>query len=398
MRRAPCRIRSSTRPVKITTTRLFPGTRNRFGDYSKTQVDPSNDFDMWTMQEYAMLRAGIDDGNTGSNSSKWSTWWAKLSLQPTLAKIKSFNATGFDDGRVLLQWNSTYEVDNLGYNVYREVAGQRTKVNPQLVAGSALITGNTVALSSGKGYAWADLPQSTATARYFLEAIDLKGQSTWTGPISVKSFASSPAAALEQSVLLTRIGMAQSQMTIGQGSTPVETRAQVAELSAAGSQIQSGLAGQASIKIPVRREGWYRIPQSELRAAGLDPRVDPRNLQLYVDGRTVPMIVIGEQEGRVDAIEFYGHRPQQRGYGRSRLLAGSHDATRHSHQANKSEWWNCDSRKLPLHSRTQRPHVVLLSLEERRCGELLRAAGDWCGSGSVDDIDGGGGRINRCES
>src|ERR1044071_4845969 len=95
-------------------------------------------------------------------------------------------------------------------------------------------------------------------------------------------------------------------MTLGQGSTPVETRAEVAELSAAGLQVQSGLAGQASVKIVVRREGWYRISQSDLLAAGLDPRVDPRNLQLYVDGRAVPMIVNGEQTGRPDSIEIYG--------------------------------------------------------------------------------------------
>jgi hypothetical protein len=229
-----------------------------------------------------------------------------ITAAPTLAKVGSFDAINANDGRVLLKWNSTYEVENLGYNVYREVAGQRTKVNPQLIAGSALITGDKVALSSGKGYAWADQPQSTATARYFLEAVDLKGQSTWTGPVSVKAFSGSPAANLEQSALLTRIGLAQAQMTLGQGSTPAETRAPVAEPSAAGLQIQSGLASQASVKIAVRREGWYRISQSDLLAAGLDPRVDPRNLQLYVDGRTVPMIVNGEQTGRVESIEFYG--------------------------------------------------------------------------------------------
>ena len=154
-----------------------------------------------------------------------------ITAAPTLAKVGSFDAINANDGRVLLKWNSTYEVDNLGYNVYREVAGQRTKVNPQLIAGSALITGDKVALSSGKGYAWADQPQSTASARYWLEAVDLKGQSTWTGPVSVKAFSGSPAANLEQSALLTRIGLAQAQMTLGQGSTPVETRAQVAELS-----------------------------------------------------------------------------------------------------------------------------------------------------------------------
>ncbi|MGA9768450.1 MAG: S8 family serine peptidase, partial [Blastocatellia bacterium] len=87
-----------------------------------------------------------------------------ITAAPTLAKVGSFDAINSNDGRVLLKWNSTYEVENLGYNVYREASGQRTKVNPQLIAGSALITGDKVALGSGKGYAWGDQPQSTASA------------------------------------------------------------------------------------------------------------------------------------------------------------------------------------------------------------------------------------------
>jgi hypothetical protein len=65
--------------------KTFGGTRNRWGDYSAAQVDPSDDAALWTLQEYAMLRVGTDDGDTGSNSSRWSTWWAKLGLAPTAA-------------------------------------------------------------------------------------------------------------------------------------------------------------------------------------------------------------------------------------------------------------------------------------------------------------------------
>jgi hypothetical protein len=52
--------------------------RNRWGDYSKVQVDPCDDATLWTVQEYAKLRTGTDDGNTGSNSSKWGTYWAAV--------------------------------------------------------------------------------------------------------------------------------------------------------------------------------------------------------------------------------------------------------------------------------------------------------------------------------
>ena len=59
--------------------KTFGGSRNRWGDYSHTLVDPANDTNLWTIQEYAQLRT-VQDANTVSNNSRWGTWWAKLAL------------------------------------------------------------------------------------------------------------------------------------------------------------------------------------------------------------------------------------------------------------------------------------------------------------------------------
>jgi hypothetical protein len=56
--------------------------RNRWGDFSQAQVDPVDDKTLWTVQEYAKTRTGTDDGNTGSNSSRWSTYWASVGGAP----------------------------------------------------------------------------------------------------------------------------------------------------------------------------------------------------------------------------------------------------------------------------------------------------------------------------
>ncbi|HEY0544573.1 MAG TPA: carboxypeptidase regulatory-like domain-containing protein [Pyrinomonadaceae bacterium] len=74
-------------------------SRNRYGDYSTTQVDPSNDKDLWTLEEYAMARVGTDDGTTGSNSSRWSTWWAKVAFDPTAAMFTIGGRVQTADGR-----------------------------------------------------------------------------------------------------------------------------------------------------------------------------------------------------------------------------------------------------------------------------------------------------------
>jgi len=77
----------------------FGSGRNRWGDFSKAQVDPSNDTDLWVLQEYAKARVGTDDGTTGSNSSRWGTWWGKVS-PPAWVFI-----SGNTDSAPALAWN-----------------------------------------------------------------------------------------------------------------------------------------------------------------------------------------------------------------------------------------------------------------------------------------------------
>jgi hypothetical protein len=52
----------------------FTGSQNRWGDYSNTAVDPVNDLDMWTIQEYAATPA--------SGADRWGVWWARVSTLP----------------------------------------------------------------------------------------------------------------------------------------------------------------------------------------------------------------------------------------------------------------------------------------------------------------------------
>lgn len=45
----------------------------RWGDYSATVVDPSDDTTFWSLQEYAVMDTGPLDSN-----DRWGTWWAKI--------------------------------------------------------------------------------------------------------------------------------------------------------------------------------------------------------------------------------------------------------------------------------------------------------------------------------
>ncbi|HJW14613.1 MAG TPA: PKD domain-containing protein, partial [Thermoanaerobaculia bacterium] len=52
--------------------KTFGGSRNRWGDYSLTAVDPANDTDLWTIQEYAALPP------QPAPVSYWGTWWGRV--------------------------------------------------------------------------------------------------------------------------------------------------------------------------------------------------------------------------------------------------------------------------------------------------------------------------------
>jgi hypothetical protein len=51
--------------------------RNRWGDYSSTVVDPVNDTDFWTLQEYSLPSNGDPLVNS---HGQWATWWGRIEL------------------------------------------------------------------------------------------------------------------------------------------------------------------------------------------------------------------------------------------------------------------------------------------------------------------------------
>jgi len=50
--------------------------RNRWGDYSATQVDPVNDGDFWTVQEYSRPHVGALTNFSG----RWGVWWGNIAI------------------------------------------------------------------------------------------------------------------------------------------------------------------------------------------------------------------------------------------------------------------------------------------------------------------------------
>jgi hypothetical protein len=219
--------------------------------------------------------------------------------QPLAVKLASFEATGYDNGN-FLEWQTGFETDNLGFNLYRDEAGKRVAVNNQMIAGSALVAGSGVQIGAGRTYRWWDAGAKSGSTKYWIEDIDLNGNRTLHGPVMVNHLGGAPTES-RSAALLSQVGNVTSGV-----SRPLPVTAPLAVIRPEQTNLINTLAGQAAVKLAIKHDGFYRVAGTDLVAAGLDPKVDPERLQLYADGKPIPINVVSDKQGQVAAVEFYG--------------------------------------------------------------------------------------------
>ncbi len=109
----------------------------------------------------------------------------------TAVKVDSFTASP-DGGGNLIEFKTGRDVNNLGFNLYREDKGQRVKLNASLLAGTALMGGAGTTFTAGQSHHWHD-DGAGAGAVYWVEEVDLHGARTWYGPAVSRSVPGLPA-------------------------------------------------------------------------------------------------------------------------------------------------------------------------------------------------------------
>jgi uncharacterized repeat protein (TIGR01451 family) len=232
---------------------------------------------------------------------------------PTLAHLRSFEA--LKRGRaVVLRWRTSYELNNLGFRVYRETAAGRERITPRILAGSALAVGKDRPLPSGRTYAWID-HDPVADARYWLEDVDLDGTRQWSGPVVAEDGPGESGwgpVPVFPSPALADLGRDRARPGRWEGPRGVgmEHRARFRRDGKGSEGLEPWTApSRRAAKIRVAREGWYRVTKRDLLAAGFDPGTVPSNLRLLADGVEQAILVRDGADGSFDAgdsIEFYG--------------------------------------------------------------------------------------------
>jgi hypothetical protein len=242
-----------------------------------------------------------------------STAWAIAAIavpasHPTVAKTDSFSASQTSSG-TLLSWHTSGELHNLGFNIYREIGGEKVNVNPSLIAGSALLMREALEQHGARTYGWMDRAPAGG-GLYWLEDVDLNGTRTMHGPVSVAS-GTNPSLAVARAITMQDLAHATSTRAAANPSfAPAHVRETVAKprFSATTREIGFHLASQPAVKILADHEGWYRVTQPQLVAAGFSSNTEARSLHLFAEGVEQPIRITGASSrfGPQAAIEFYG--------------------------------------------------------------------------------------------
>jgi len=240
------------------------------------------------------------DSVPGNDSSTANT----TVLAVTLVHLRDFTVTQ-DGKKIQIAWQTSFENDNLGFNLYRDIGGQQTKINKHLIAGTALQSKKHDA-EAGHVYRYNDKLDAGTFAQYWLEDVDTSGHHTMHGPVSpVNGTVANPANTTPLSglgvngyVFGSPDGFGAAHATTQETASPAQYKQQLV------------LAADNGLKIYVSQEGWYRLTKAAMTAAGYDPGTDSRALSLYMLGTEQFIAVDDGGDGKFDtndAIEFYGY-------------------------------------------------------------------------------------------
>jgi len=257
-----------------------------------------------TASNTATVSATTGDPNSTNNSSTV----ISTIQSPTAVQLVYFRAIPRSNG-VLLEWKTRDEVRNLGFNVYREDATGQHRLNPSLIAGSALVLRHGHPQHAAKTYQWLDSQEASPSSSYWLEDVDLNGTKNQHGPAQLEAPVASSEAPTAAAMITQMNSTLRESATKSAGAGA--TRPQFAP---PGRIVEptvqpATLDHLPAVKISVQSEGWYRIMRSDLVKAGLDPFANAQNLRLFAEGIEQPFLILGNQFGPLganDAIEFYG--------------------------------------------------------------------------------------------
>lgn len=215
-------------------------------------------------------------------------------VEPTRRPISKVNPTpsdtqfgtleAFSSGNgVLIRWQMKRETANIGFNVFRIDENGRTMVNSDVVFGSAAKAGRYPL--QGEQYSFTDRVGGIGSV-YEIEAFDLDGKYTHSQSFSA--------------AYSTNFRGRGPTIPVGEdpNAKPDNGRLRTAELNLPKELIKEldiqpfvadpvnhrWVVSNPGVRIDVKKEGVYRVPVSQLQAAGFNTAAPSSTWQLYLNG------------------------------------------------------------------------------------------------------------------
>jgi len=218
------------------------------------------------------------------------------SVTATPVTLSSFRAT--PAGRsVRFDWTTDTEVGNVGFNLYAAVAGERIRLNDEIVPSQG---GDSLEPQRYE----ADLSVPDGAESFFVEDIDLRGETRLHGPFAKGkrhglSVESEP---IDWSSVRREHGLPRD------GGERVAFRRNESRLGARANRSGPVTASPTTIEILVDRSGLHRVTYEQLAAGGFDLAGQTAS-QLGLSARGVPVPIFvggGGKFGPGSYIEFWG--------------------------------------------------------------------------------------------
>ncbi len=212
-------------------------------------------------------------------------------------------AEAFSDGNdVWLEWETEFELGNLGFYVYRVVGDSKELVSSSLIPGRYLQMRD--AQISGQKYSIFD-EKGDLNSYYIIESLNINGEKQSNNPIFPKYVGDLTAVAGSSSEFLKIESEKANPFVLrSENILPKNLQSEVEDSRPqADATTQRRVAAQPGVKIGIKKEGFYRVSRAELQTGGFDVNAPSAFWQLYKDG-VEQAINVGTNGGY---IEFYGN-------------------------------------------------------------------------------------------
>jgi hypothetical protein len=161
--------------------RAFGGSRNRWGDFSGSSVDPSDDLTFYIFNQYALTRGSIL-ASYPTEDGRWGTAFGVVPPTALPVELSSFSASIFNS-RVKLNWETATEVNNYGFEIFRQ-AHISTSLSVTGWEKIGFVNGNGNS-NSTKNYSFEDKSVLSGKYSYKLKQIDNDGKYEYSKTVEV---------------------------------------------------------------------------------------------------------------------------------------------------------------------------------------------------------------------